>query len=252
MLKIGFANKFYTLWDITEETRYLGEGHHEDITHYSYIKNISYDKETALAKYPEAEIDEDLRGKTHSWNSAPKEVWENVNIFRFGKYKYEPIENGDTHYLEWYWNQVGGEHQEYVGKVLESRGYEVRTREYISSYDGSLRKTTFLIDPETLEWERKDKEELNKVLKKCENNEILTIVPDRNVDEDGKYKDILVIYKFPNVKENYYQGHSYYLPIDAKGKSKRIKNKTVNITDYTFDKNDNRLIITVNDFNVAK
>ena len=63
---IGFTNKFYTLWEITEETRPLGNGHNYVVTHYTYIKNISFDKETALAKYPNAIFDDSLRGKTRS------------------------------------------------------------------------------------------------------------------------------------------------------------------------------------------
>ena len=40
---IGFANKFYTLWNITEETKSLGNGCNYVVTHYTYIKNISFD-----------------------------------------------------------------------------------------------------------------------------------------------------------------------------------------------------------------
>ena len=45
-IAIGFANKFYTLWNITEETKSLGNGCNYVVTHYTYIKNISFDKET--------------------------------------------------------------------------------------------------------------------------------------------------------------------------------------------------------------
>ena len=69
---IGFANKFYTLWQISEETKPLGNGRSYVITHYTYVKNISFDKETALAKYPGATLNENLRGMTRSWDSAPK------------------------------------------------------------------------------------------------------------------------------------------------------------------------------------
>ena len=51
---IGFANKYYTLWQISEETKPLGNGRSMVVTHYTYVKNISFDKETALAKYPGA------------------------------------------------------------------------------------------------------------------------------------------------------------------------------------------------------
>ena len=83
MKAIGFTNKYYTLWEIWEEHRPLGNGRSYVITHYNYIKNISFDRETAISKYPELPIDETLRGHTRSWNST-KEVWDNVDTFRRG------------------------------------------------------------------------------------------------------------------------------------------------------------------------
>ena len=53
---IGFANKFYTLWTITDECKSLGNGRIYKVTHYCYIKNISMDKGTAITKYPNAII----------------------------------------------------------------------------------------------------------------------------------------------------------------------------------------------------
>ena len=41
---IGYTNKYYTLWQITKESKPLGNGHNYIIIHYNYIKNISYDK----------------------------------------------------------------------------------------------------------------------------------------------------------------------------------------------------------------
>ena len=106
MKVIGFANKFYTLWEVTEETRDLGNGRSYLITHYTYIKNISFDKETALSKYPGISIDENLKGHTESWSSK-KEIWDNVNTFRFGKYAYKNIEEvNDVSYTEWYWANI--------------------------------------------------------------------------------------------------------------------------------------------------
>ena len=37
MKAIGFTNKYYTLWDIVEETRPLGNGHNYVITHFNYM-----------------------------------------------------------------------------------------------------------------------------------------------------------------------------------------------------------------------
>jgi len=247
---IGFANKFYTLWNITEETRPLGNGCNYVVTHYTYIKNISFDKETALAKYPNATLDENLRGKTQSWNSE-KEVWNNVDVFRFGKYKYEKIDNTDLNYLSWYWDQIDGDHKEYVGKILEANGYEIRTNTY-TDYYGEIHTSTYLMDPESLENERLEEIEKNKVLTELAKNEPLNICIDHNPNYEGNCRIGDVIYHFQQVHENYYQGFEYYLPV-LNGKQKRIKNKNLVIKNFTYRTEDNGLItVEILDFEIKK
>ena len=43
MKVIGFANKYYTLWDVVIET-VTHENYKDEIHHNSYIKNISFDE----------------------------------------------------------------------------------------------------------------------------------------------------------------------------------------------------------------
>ena len=51
MKVIGFANKFYTLWEVTEGTTPSEiNGMSVNTIHYEYIKNISFDLETAINK----------------------------------------------------------------------------------------------------------------------------------------------------------------------------------------------------------
>lgn len=246
---IGFANKFYTLWEISEETKPLGNGHSCVVTHYNYIKNISFDKETALAKYPNATFDENLRGKTWSWNSE-KEVWDNVDVFRFGKYKYEKIDNTDLNYLSWYWDQIDGDHKEYVGEILKANGYEIRTNTY-TNYDGGIHTSTYLVSPEVLANERKNNEALNEIEIKLKNGETIEFVTEYNPDELGDCRIGDIIYHFNEVKENYYQGWSYYLPV-VNGKQKRIKNKKIIITKYTYTRNNSVITINIEDFTINK
>ena len=241
---IGFANKFYTLWEIWEEHRPLGNGCTYVITHHNYIKNISFDKETAFAKYPNAKFDENLRGMTRSWDSAPKEIWDNVDTFRFGKFKYDKIDNTtDNNYLAWYWDQIDGDHKEFVSKVLKNRGYEIRTWGDNNEY---------LMSPEDLMIEKINLEELNKILNKCKNNEIFEFVPEYNLDEEGDYRDGDVIFHFNDIKEMYYLDYFYYLPLDKKGKAKRFKNKNVKITKYSYTKNNETIVINVEEFEITK
>ena len=241
---IGFANKFYTLWQISEETKPLGNGRSYVITHYTYVKNISFDKETALAKYPGATINENLRGMTRSWDSAPKEVWDNVDTFRFGKYAYTKIaDNTDTNYLEWYWNQVYSDHKEYVGNVLKSRGYEIRTWGNDNQY---------LMSPEALENERIEEVNKNEMLDILKANNPIEISFDHNPGFDGCCRNRNVYYHFQEVKENYYQGWEYYLPV-VNGKQKRIKNKNLIIKNYTYRTEDNgNITVEILDFDIVK
>lgn len=55
---IGFANKFYTLWHVIER-KYSKT--------YIYRKNISFSKEKAFEKYPDAVFDERLNGMSHTF-----------------------------------------------------------------------------------------------------------------------------------------------------------------------------------------
>lgn len=248
---IGFANKYYTLWQITEEKRPLGNGHNYVVTHYNYIKNISLDKEIALSKYPNAILDENLRGKTISWKTE-KEVWDNVDAFRFGKYKYYKIADcTDTNYIAWYWDQIYDEHKDFVSKVLQKRGYEVRTSNY-TSYDGMENTTTYLMGPEDLENEALNNEAFDNMMKQLVKNETLEIIPERNLDEFGEIRINDVIYHFDFWKENFYNGYIYGLPLDKKGNAKRIKNKKLNITKYTYTCNGKIITINVEEFAIVK
>lgn len=250
MKVIGFASKFYTLWEVTEDERDLGNGCKYVITRFCYIKNISYSKEEAMKKYPDTPIDESLRGKTVSFN-VEKEVWDNVDVFRFGKYKYEKInESTDTDYIAWYWDNVYDEtHKEFVTETLKNRGYEIRESRW-TDYDGHEHNNVYLVSPETLETERKNAEALNNMIEKVKNSDILELTMTSNLDEDGYYREGDVLYKFAEVKENYYQGWSYYLPV-LKGKAKRVKNKTIVITKFNYSVEGSVLNINIEDFKIA-
>ncbi len=91
-LAIGFATEFYTLWDITVEKVYGGNVVMNGVgpnvigynTKYGYIKNISKDREKAIDAYPGIEIDEDLRGRSRSWEKFDKVDYP-VDCFSFGQ-----------------------------------------------------------------------------------------------------------------------------------------------------------------------
>ena len=242
MKAIGFANKFYTLWEITEETRPLGNGRSYLITNFTYIKNISMSREATIAKYPDVSIDENLRGKTRSWSSE-KIIYDNVDTFRFGKYATMKIDNVfDTDYIAWYWDNVFEEHKDYVGEVLKAHGYEIREW-------GAGNK--YLVSPEALENERKMNKAMNIMEAELKSGNFVHLFVERNLDYNGDYVENNITYHFPEVKENYYQGYEYYLPV-VNGKQKRIKNKNLCITDYNYEVSDNEIKIEVLKFEIEK
>ena len=80
MKVIGFAGKYYTLWEVTSSTTDFCNGKHCIIKSYTYLQNISFDKEKVFAMYPNIEIDEELRGRTKSFKSYKETVIQNPYV----------------------------------------------------------------------------------------------------------------------------------------------------------------------------
>lgn len=238
--KIGFANKFYTLWVMTQTNQYLGNGKTYIRTDYEFKKNISMTKEYAIKKYPGIEVDETLKGKTKSF-SKEKYEWTEFDKFRFGKYEGLTFEEAnDYNYLAWYYKEIGAlyqDHKDFAKKVLEAHGYEI---------DGDI-----VMSPEDVRERKEMRERTQEFIEMAENGELIEFVPETNLSFDGLYRQEMVIFKFPEVKEMFYQGYEYYLPV-VNGKTKRIKNKNVLVTEYTYKVVKDSLIIYIEKFEVAK
>lgn len=107
METIGFANTFYTLWDVSTEIEYYTDlnGKHWpkcEKTHFHYIKNISTDLEKVKSLYPDLSIDEELRGKSLSWTKESEDL--TPEILKFGKYHGKTIQKVseiDFGYILW-------------------------------------------------------------------------------------------------------------------------------------------------------
>ena len=239
---IGFAGTFYTLWYISEETKQVEPHRISTVKQYTYVKNISMDRETAIEKYPDAVYLEELRGKSASFERTSYS-WDTVETFRFGKYSNDRIEDcGDTSYIEWYWNNVSGDHRDYVSEVLKSRGYEVRT-----SGSGDY----WLVSPEVVENERLTEAKLDELEQTRSNGDAVEVHVEHNPDDEGYIWDEDVLYHFQEVRENDYRGFPYYLPV-LNGKAKRVKGKTVRVTKYTWKREDRRIVVEVLDFEIMK
>lgn len=245
MQYIGKADKFYTLWEVTVDTRTSCRGNTYKVVNHQYIKNISFDKNKAIHKYPNAIVDESLRGH-HSWSSYEYEKLPS-DEFRGGKYRGEKIANcTDYSYLHWAWNNtniIPYESQELVIGILESVGYrKINDSRIATPYEVEQIDNSF--------------KEVERVQEILERDGKITITSTKNLDNCGNLYFGNINYIFPNYKELEYAGYVYSLPIDSNGKAKRIKNKEVEIISDKFmiipDKYGwgPELIIDVKDFKV--
>ena len=215
---IGKSDKFYTLWEVNTETRTTMRGETYRVTTHQYIKNISFDLVKATNKYPNAILDTSLRGHS-SWTSVdyPKPP---VDEFQGGKYRGDKIaECTDYQYLHWAYDLgyiIPYDAREIVLGILESQGYRKINDTHIAT-------------PEEVERIEKSYTECEEAQKTLEEFGFIKIVTTKNLDEFGNLSVGNIEFNFPNYKELEYGGYPYGLPIDSKGKAKRIKNKEIEI-----------------------
>ena len=238
---IGFSNKYFTLWE-------------KGIDHWYYVKNISMDEETAKAKYPGLEVNRNFRG-TRPIAFTKVEIPSFDGTFSKGKYKGIEIEGSqDEDYMKWYVESEvysTKEEKEAIIKEVEKFGHwkwETTTYTYEYSED-ETREGSFSrfrrIPPkeELIEIERINKELLSGTFE---------IFIEKNPDDLGYYTyydkfNTSYTIQFENVKEMYYNGYTYGLPT-INGKAKRVKNKTLKLTDVYV--NDNNIFVVKN-FEIA-
>lgn len=245
MEKIGFANEYYTLWDVETTTNYNSRyGYKESVVrNYIFRKNISKSLDKVRELYPDTEIDENLRGHHSSWSC--RETFEiPTEYFAFGRNQGEPIkECCDDKYLQWYWdNEINDDRRNYINEILLSRGYVFRLNKWM------LKEDTQDLDSE-----------INTIL-----NGKFTFFADKNLTinygdntaeispyiVNGIESDIYYKVIFSEYKTYVYRGYEYALPV-INGQAKRIKEKTIEATDYTVLKNNGSyLLIKVNNFNI--
>lgn len=125
MLTIGFANKYYTLWDVSEVyTEHYSKYSYREKQDFNYIQNLSMDLDKAKAKLKDKEfkVDLELRGSS-SYTTEGKIIdTRPENVFRFGKYGDKNIEEiDDLSYIFWYYGQTNN----LIAKnVLLKNGYK--------------------------------------------------------------------------------------------------------------------------------
>ena len=241
---IGFNKKFYTLWEVktSEETEECGVK--TITTIYTFVKNISKDLSKVQSKYPGVKIDRNVNCAMHSYKTTKLE-WILNDRFRFGKYRGQKFSKvNDLDYTEWYFRNCESDrlHYEELMKFLKGHGYE------FIIYDDMI--TPGMITPEEQVLNNAEKMHVQNLMGALAKGLPVTFVPTSNVSDEGLYFDNGIIFKFPEVKENYYNGFVYYTPA-INGKGKRVKNRTVEVTDYTFTMKDIRTVeVSISKFNV--
>ena len=239
MKAIGFANKYYTLWEVT--SRVVESKYNKSIFIIcTYLKNISMDIDKVKALYPGLEIDESLKGHscTFEYTKEQKEI--NTDKFNFGKYEGSLIsECTDDSYLCWFFDNCDGERKQNVEARLVELGFVVK--------DDIIFTQEEITKEEQIERMLSNKEELEVVF-----NKNLSIEFDSSDKCYGVYRnEDGILFKFNDVKLNYYNGFEYGLPL-VNGKAKRIKNKTVKIKDYNYEITKYDKIVEVKDFIIMK
>lgn len=240
MKVIGFANKYYTLWEVNINVIEY-ENYKTEIYNNIYIKNISIDKDKAFAKYPTVVFDENLHGRTNDF-IYNKTIWKNIDTFRFGALCDTKIEDcTDFIYLETYYNNIAwDDHHEYIKDFLISSGYVFRNGE--------------LLSPRYIKRQH-DIADNQKYVRDCiDNHKSISFIATTNVNDNGDIydKDAAITYVFQKVSLQSYNGYQYYLPM-LNDKAKRIKNKTIEITDYMVEETEyNELIIHIKNFKINK
>lgn len=216
MKVIGKSNKYYTLWEVTTD-----EGRSYTRTSYEYIRNLSMNRDTAMAKVPGAEVDENLHG--HSSFTKVTYPKPPEDTFQGGKYRGEKVTKcTDYGYLAWAWNcapDLLGGVKDLVEGILMDAGYR------------HLWGDDSFQSPEAVAEYEARQEEVAGMVVRAQNSETLEYLIQSNPIEDGTLvvEGGVVIIRFPHVAQRFYDGWSYYLPMDEKGKAKRVKNKVVRI-----------------------
>lgn len=246
MYAIGFGGKYYTLWEIVPEV-IEEDGYKKIINWYYFVKNLSKHREKAIAQYPDASIMMNLNSGMYVYKTTKIE-WLTNDRFRFGKYKGKKFSDiNDVNYTEWYFKACQAQkddrlHYEELMKFLQKFGYT-----FVVTEDSIIPQMT---TPEEHVLVATETRNVRNIMSTLTKKLPVSFVPTSNISEDGEYFDNGIIYKFPEVKMNHYNGFRYYMPV-INGKGKRIKNKTVEVSEYEFSMKDIHTVeVRISKFNI--
>ena len=263
MEKIGFATKFYTLWDVTIENFTNEYGRKGTTVTAVFIKNISTDLDKVRAKYPRVEVDMSLRGHS-SWRRT---YWEPLpeDVFPCGKYQGQPIAQCcDFGYLFWAVKNymLDGVRAEIAEDVLINSGeYAYYDGEIMTAEDAARMEAEDAVVGEFITdikergavrvcartnvqlWDSKD---LN-----CYDEDKQCWLYERTYGSDTAVERVKLEWPEYMLKYFSYGGFDYWLPV-RNGKGKKIKGQILQIVPDSYRVEGRYLYITVRDFTIIK
>jgi len=242
MMTIGFAEKFYTLWDVTSEDIYSttisanGESHAKSGERVicTYIKNVSTDLDKVKSVYPDLPINEDLRGMSRSFEylTGEKKIEYADDVFALGYNKgYAIALCNSIRDLKWALeNESGSDRRTNIKNQMISLGM---VEAYDVMYDNQEQadKAVELINERAARQMNADN-----IFDTMANGGTLEVTFEKNLDEYGRYYDKSngLRFEFKNYKVMSYKGFDYALP-SVDGKGKKIKGQTLSLTCKTIE-----------------
>lgn len=244
MYVIGKSNKTYTLWDMETVNRLSNNGKPIIEYRYSYIQSLSSNLSEVSAKYPDAAIDETIRGhRGFSKYGFPEHA---ADEFPKGKYAGQKIYNCvDMSYLTWAITSILSEEGiKLAEEVLHDNGYRKIDDEHWAS-------------PEQLQKIEANDDECRRITALIDNHEEISLSVERNLNYIGELHIGKLIYAFPNYKTMQYEEYFYALPEDDKGNAKRIKGKTLSLNASKYEiinceNGSNKVKVLIDNFRIIK
>lgn len=218
MIVLGYTGKFFARWELTTEVVNVMADRYTEYTKCKYIRKVADTLEAALEKFPDLSVEPMLVNHKRSFDTYGRVIFTSNETFRFGKYNGKRIEEvSEGRYVAWYMNldnaNLSDEHKAYC-------------RECLLKYFGYTEENGILISPETREKRAREKQLTDKVINKARNDQHVYLELKSWPNADGEIKIDGVVYTFPEVRANYYNGYTYYMPV-LNGVAKRIKNHVI-------------------------
>lgn len=251
MKTIGFTSKYYTLWEVSKDDFTTSDGRKATKVTAVYIKNVSMDKNTAIAKHPDAVVDLSLHGHSSFTRIevAPM-VWD-AEVFPCGQYVGQPIaECTDLDYLYWCIDTYHViEHDDDVRRAI-AIDVLVASGKY-----GRWNNRVLPIEEVTRREARA--EAIAEIVMQVEEGKPVVMTSTSNITWNGEQPssrtslNVALYWDADMLAEQYYAGCTYYLPM-LNGKAKRIKGKNLLIKEAAIVQDDYMQGIKVTKFDIVK